>query len=182
MGVCLQYQWVPSHVGLQGNERADRAARQGALAPEEEAIPIQLPASDMYRMIDRAVWDMWKAEYAATAVSRGWPTKTCLEANDSSLSSLPPHIAAMVSRLRTNHWRTQFTQTICSCGTELVSFSHCVFLCPDLEQHFNLIQNLLGDPATALERLLENSLTDAGRRQLVFTAHLICSSPVVSLL
>ncbi|XP_076038377.1 uncharacterized protein LOC143023659 [Oratosquilla oratoria] len=71
MGVCLQYQWVPSHVGLQGNEKADRAARQGALAPEEEAIPIQLTASDMYRMIDRAVWDMWKAEYAATAVSRG---------------------------------------------------------------------------------------------------------------
>ncbi|XP_076062470.1 uncharacterized protein LOC143037801 [Oratosquilla oratoria] len=56
MGVRLRYQWVPSHVGLHGNEMAEKAAKHGALAPKDSETPIHLTVSDAIRRIDRAAW------------------------------------------------------------------------------------------------------------------------------
>ncbi|XP_076047375.1 uncharacterized protein LOC143028907 [Oratosquilla oratoria] len=122
MGVRLRYQWVPSHVGLHGNEMADKAAKHGALAPKDSETPIHLTASDAIRRIDRAAWAQWETDYAATASARGWPT-SYLGPNPPTLASLPSHISPTISRIRVDHWRTQNTGTYCACGTELASFS-----------------------------------------------------------
>ncbi|XP_076063452.1 uncharacterized protein LOC143038314 [Oratosquilla oratoria] len=71
LGVHLQYQWVSSHVGHHGNERAESTARHGALSPEEDMMPLQPSLSDAYCKIDQAAWYSWKSEYTTTAASRG---------------------------------------------------------------------------------------------------------------
>ncbi|XP_076046164.1 uncharacterized protein LOC143028238 [Oratosquilla oratoria] len=118
MGVRFRYQWVPSHVGLHGNEMADKAAKHGALAPKDSETSIHLTASDAIRRIDRAAWAQWETDYAATASARGWPT-SYLGPNPPTLASLPSHISSTISRIRVDHWRTQYTGTYCACGTEL---------------------------------------------------------------
>ncbi|XP_076038812.1 uncharacterized protein LOC143024006 [Oratosquilla oratoria] len=179
MGVRLRYQWVPSHVGLHGNEMADKAAKHGALAPKDSETPIHLTASDAIRRIDRAAWAQWKTDYAATASARGWPT-SYLGPNPPTLASLPSHISSTISRIRVDHWRTQYTGTYCACGTELASFRHCLLLCPALEDHFRQLRTLLGDPDSAHDRLRADSTPDV--RYLAMAAKLVCSSPVGTLL
>ncbi|XP_076037358.1 uncharacterized protein LOC143022859 [Oratosquilla oratoria] len=71
LGVRLRFQWVPSHVGLHGNEMADSAAKRGALLPEENRVVFQLTVCDAFRRIEQASWDIWESDYAATAASRG---------------------------------------------------------------------------------------------------------------
>ncbi|XP_076043862.1 uncharacterized protein LOC143026955 [Oratosquilla oratoria] len=60
--IHIRYQWVPSHVGLHGNEKADGAAKKGALAPEEDTISIKFTVSDALHKINRAIWETWKAD------------------------------------------------------------------------------------------------------------------------
>ncbi|XP_076059716.1 uncharacterized protein LOC143036353 [Oratosquilla oratoria] len=180
LGVRLRYQWVPSHVGLHGNEMADSAAKRGALLPEEYRVVLQLTVCDAFRRIEQASWDIWESDYAATAAYRGWPTTRPMTKASGSCS-LPPHISSAISRIRVNHWWTKFLQPTCTCGTEPVSFQHCLFFCPKLKDHFLPLRDL-GDPSTALDRLRANTTTDSGHTHIVLAAQLTCSSPVGALL
>ncbi|XP_076030308.1 uncharacterized protein LOC143018637 [Oratosquilla oratoria] len=58
LGVLLRFQWIPSHVGLHGNEMADNAAKLGASSPEDGVIPLQPSANDIFRKIDLTAWDL----------------------------------------------------------------------------------------------------------------------------
>ncbi|XP_076060332.1 uncharacterized protein LOC143036661 [Oratosquilla oratoria] len=69
LGVLLQFQWIPSHVGLHGNEMADNAAKLSASSPEDGVIPLQPSANDIFRKIDLAAWDLWKLEYHSIAAA-----------------------------------------------------------------------------------------------------------------
>ncbi|XP_076069275.1 uncharacterized protein LOC143041338 [Oratosquilla oratoria] len=173
----LRFQWVPSHVGIHGNEMADRAAKRGALTSEEDCISLCFSTSDANKKIDQATWELWSEEYAGTAATRGWPIKTC---NKGTLWThphpLPTHILHLISRIRVNHWKTRYLKTVCACGTELVSFLHCLFLCPILRNHFQPLLNLLGKSPP---RMLY-SITD--HHSIIMAAHLISTSPVGHLL
>ena len=48
-GKSVQFCWIPSHVGITGNERADAAARRAASVPCTRRLP--LPARDFYPAI-----------------------------------------------------------------------------------------------------------------------------------
>lgn len=39
-------------------------------------------------------------------------------------------------------------QVRCTCGTEAVSFTHCLFLCEELEDHFRPLLDALGGPTS----------------------------------
>ncbi|XP_076033588.1 uncharacterized protein LOC143020750 [Oratosquilla oratoria] len=67
-GVHFRFQFVPSHVGLLGNEMADKTAKTGATLPNSKVTSIQPSAHDFFCKIDRAAWDIWKLEYHSTAV------------------------------------------------------------------------------------------------------------------
>ncbi|XP_076059542.1 uncharacterized protein LOC143036179 [Oratosquilla oratoria] len=88
--IQIRYQWVLSHVGLHSNEKADGAAKMGALAPEEDMISIQFTVSDALHKINRAIWETWKADFTATAIARGWPTTTCHGGKTPTFPSVPP--------------------------------------------------------------------------------------------
>ena len=57
-GKSVQFCWIPSHVGIAGNELADAAARRAASAPCTRRFP--LPARDFYPAADAYVRSQWQ--------------------------------------------------------------------------------------------------------------------------
>ena len=83
--------WIPSHVGILGNEKADAAAKT---ALSLSVTPMKLPATDMYPPITKLIFDKWQEEWNCCAGNKlhgikptvgGYKQKTCLSRHDSVL-------------------------------------------------------------------------------------------------
>ena len=79
-GVNIALQWVPAHVGIPGNEKADSLAGRGAAAPDPEAVPLveivlPLTVRGLLPGLRRAAWQQWEAEYRTMAETRSWPAR-----------------------------------------------------------------------------------------------------------
>jgi len=57
---------VPSHIGIHGNESADKAAARGA-SRDTVDIDIGLQLTEAYTIADRYIEDRWQSEWTATA-------------------------------------------------------------------------------------------------------------------
>ena len=62
-GKSIQFCWIPSHVGVTGNEFADAAARRAACAPCTRRLP--LPARDFCPAVNVFVYSQWQREWEA---------------------------------------------------------------------------------------------------------------------
>ena len=62
-GKSIQFCWIPSHVGVSGNELADAAARRAACAPCTRRLP--LPARDFCPAVNGFMLSQWQHEWEA---------------------------------------------------------------------------------------------------------------------
>ena len=159
-GGSVEFQWVPSHVGVAGNERADRAAK--ASASGKEALVLDLPRSyaDARPLLLAAAWKGWSEEFAAR-VEQDCPTAECSPPSREGafLPAIPSPLAQLVHRLRCNHWKSIFIPLKCICPGGTISFHHVLFKCQQMRDHFAPLVDAMKDLGLSLDMqtLLGNS-------------------------
>ena len=88
-GKTVKFCWIPSHVGIAGNELADSAARRAASVPCTRRLP--LPARDFYPAIGSYVLSQWQRSWDTLAGNklrelkptlRAWPSSLCRRRRD----------------------------------------------------------------------------------------------------
>jgi len=91
---------VPSHIGIHGNERADKAAASGANRNTVD-IDIGLELAEAYTIADRYIEDRWQAEWTDTVAG-----SFCRQIEPRVLSSLRPMLKGRA--LQTTAHRLRF--------------------------------------------------------------------------
>jgi len=86
--------WIPSHVGILGNEKADAAAKSALSLP---VTRMKLPATGMYPRITKLIFDEWQEVWNCCAGNKlhairptvgYYKQKTCLSRRDTVLLNL----------------------------------------------------------------------------------------------
>ena len=127
-GTEVRFQWVPAHVSLSGNEKADRAAKRGAEGTESAAVNLDLGLADIYSRLTVQVWRQWGEEFRTQALARDWADRTSPCRDGIFFPGVPTHLARIMHRIHMDWWRVMFVPTPCVCG-EPVSFYHILFKC-----------------------------------------------------
>ena len=157
-GCTVQLQWVPAHVGLAGNELADKEAKQAAANINSTHIDMTLALSDISSKLSGAVWRCWAEDFASGedcfgAVDPGPPAREGIV-----LRSVPTHLARFIHRMRCGVWRTIFIHKPCKCGG-MISPRHIMLVCPQYADHFKSLTDKLA--TLALPKELPSIFTPA---------------------
>ena len=99
----VQFCWVPAHVGIQGNEQADREARNVIL--ENNVNFHHIPSSDMKWCIRSHVRDKWQARWSSPLLANNKKYKKVRESVKHWPSSFNSNrkVEVVLSRLRIGH-------------------------------------------------------------------------------
>ena len=135
-GKEVAFCWVPAHVGVAGNERADNLAKIAAssVAPRN----FKLPYKDVFPLLKQEIQNLWQQCWEGLLTNRKMRTLTT--------STLPRHYAPMprrwetaLCRLRIGHTRlthgylmSASPQTFCMDCLVPLTVEHLLVECPSL--------------------------------------------------
>jgi hypothetical protein len=86
MGVKIKFLWVPGHVGIRGNEKADRAAKDALSDLDPSSLLV--PGEDLKAAWKNVVLNQWKEH---------WSSQT-----GNKLRSVKPDVSMWASSVRSN--------------------------------------------------------------------------------
>ena len=151
-GTRVLAQWIPSHVGIKGNEKADMLANRGR-ASEQPTVPATF--ADCKAAIRRGLAELWEAafrDYDDNSLSEMRELALRVRNPQDPIELLPRGQAVQVFRMRAEHtllrdsmFRSKWTpDPSCRlCGFVVESTPHVLFSCPALE--------VVRDPSMQLE-------------------------------
>lgn len=127
-GSMVRFQWIPSHVGIAGNEAADIAAKTGARLPWV-TDDIGLSAMEANSRLKHAVWEEWSRVYHDRALNKDWIEPHVIR--EGTYPPFPEQQLFLFYRLRGKTFQSRFSRQKCSCKTDL-TYSH-IFSCPRID-------------------------------------------------
>ena len=170
-GIKTILHWIPSHIGISGNDKADKAAKAATNLPlpvGEEIEPLQsmtLTTANI-RILAAEEWDLNEAldkRINPVSQSRDWHNRIM-----NSVPPVPGHLSKstrhVATRFRTGHRRwadigrprgADYAE--CYCGNDTFSVSHILTDCTDIEyEHIIDLKNRANNGArNSTEQALE---------------------------
>ncbi|RUS68499.1 hypothetical protein EGW08_023739 [Elysia chlorotica] len=139
-GTQVACQWIPSHVGIRGNEIADGLANEGRQAPQPEG---EHCLADSIQCISTRMSEWWTAEAGINNDERFSRIYEASKTRADDLNALSRGEAIQVFRLRTEHsllqcsmskrgWCPMASCRLCGYATE--STEHVLFFCPAMRE------------------------------------------------
>ena len=145
-GRILYLYWIPSHWGIEGNERADELAKEGA---EKDTPTFFAPtyATKIKTANRKAAWNEWKTTWRDSTTKRLFIP--CTPNPDPAITDIHNNLTPQQSRwltwFRSGHlplnymkakWdATGRTSPQCACGAAEESRDHFLFACPRWQEH-----------------------------------------------
>lgn len=150
---CVKIAWIPSHIGIPGNEKADEAAREATKHPP--STDLQIPYQDFQLYLKQAINRQWKQQWSATSTSKlhqvcptlnkEYPTKHLIRRDQ-----------VLLTRLRIGH--TALTHSyilardpppMCVYCNSVLTVRHILIDCPSHTDHRRLC-SVPNEPSIAL--------------------------------
>ena len=126
-GTEVRFQWVPAHVCLSGNEKADGAAKRGAKGVDSSTVTMKIGLADVYAELTKQAWKQW-GEFHPMATAKEWDDTSPPCRAGVFFPGIPTYLARIMHRLHVGVWRCMCVPTNCECVMS-VSFHHVVFSC-----------------------------------------------------
>ncbi|XP_076678214.1 uncharacterized protein LOC143374169 [Andrena cerasifolii] len=161
--------WIPSHVGIEGNEKADSLAKSACSLPVPD-VPISVHYNDLKTPIRIAVQALWDEEWKTGKTTKlHLIRKDIPERNRICLENRKDQVT--LTRLRIGHTHlthphliTQNEPTECDVCKVRVTIQHILVECVKYSANRN--QHKIGTDPNTFNNVL-NFLEDIGIRQLI---------------
>jgi ribonuclease HI len=135
-GSDVRLVWIPSHVGIGGNEAADRAAKHAAQGGQRAHVGLCL--ADIKRKLKAAARSTWEYKRKQKCMDKGW---LFLPGVKRQIPKLPKRLQRVISRLRTRCPVFRFFPRLCSCGVS-ISLEHLCSGCRGLPSELGPIWDM----------------------------------------
>lgn len=141
---CIRFCWVPSHVGIPGNEKADKYASQAA---HKTVTKVKIPLKDIQRTIRLALLAKWQKQWDTCTNNKLHLVKPTL-GEWKTCRHQQRFIEVVLCRLRIGHTHLTHNfllakeeQPTCEKCQEALTLMHILITCPTIEtqrqKHFS---------------------------------------------